>query len=62
MTWEILQRELDNNRVEKMDRINAARANYESLDDQSLINKFNASTGEDKMAIGLILKARNLDK
>ncbi|MDP3010230.1 MAG: hypothetical protein Q8N30_14325 [Methylococcales bacterium] len=43
---------------ERDDRINKIRARYESGDNEYLIRKFKSTTGEEKMAIGLILKDR----
>lgn len=47
-----------NNMVEKMDRINEIRARYESWDDDALKRKYNSSSGDEKVAVGLILKSR----
>lgn len=47
-----------NNMAEKMERINEIRARYESWEDQDLMRKFKSTSGDEKVAIGMILKSR----
>ena len=57
-----LAKGIANSMSEKMARVNEIKARYESWEDEDLIRKFKSTSGEEKMAIGMILKSRGYGK